>query len=127
MVKSSRGRKPKGSRPVNIGSHSGGSIDKDKIGKRRRRTNSTYLKKRSTTDPDATLFYRPGMGSFLSYKAHIATDLNGFITAVCASPSSSHDSSLIPNLIESHEKVLGKSDWIAGDTKYGSQECLGYF
>jgi len=125
-VKSSSGRKPKGSRPINVGTHFSGKLDKDKIGKRRRRTNSTYLKKRSTTDPNATLFYRPGMGSFLSYKAHMAADLNGFITAVAASPSSSHDSSLIPALVESHEKVLGKSNWIAGDTKYGSQECLGY-
>jgi hypothetical protein len=58
---------------------------------KRRRTNSSYLKKRSTTDPDATLFYGVGEGSYLSYKAHISTDIGGIITAIVASPSSLHD------------------------------------
>ncbi len=96
------------------------------MGKRRRRTNSSYLKKRSTTDPDATLFYRPGAGNYLSYKAHISTDMGGIITAVVASPSSLHDTGAIPALIESHEKILGVPSWIAADTKYGSEECLKY-
>ena len=59
-----------------------GKVDKNKMGKRRRDINSINLRKKSTTDPDATLFYRPSMGSHLSYKAHIATDTNGLITAV---------------------------------------------
>ncbi len=89
-IKSPTGRKPKSGTPVNTGSHFKGTFDKDKIGKRRR-TNSSFLKKRSTIDPDATLFYRLGAGSFLSYKAHMATDTNGIITAVAASLSSLHD------------------------------------
>ena len=77
------------------------------MGKKRRKTNFTYLKKRSTTDPDATLFYRPGAGSHLSYKAHIATDTNGIIAAVTASPSSLYDTGAAPVLIEFHKKLLG--------------------
>ena len=96
------------------------------MGKRRRRTNSSYLKKRSTTDPDATLFYRPGAGSHLSFKAHMLTDTNGIITAVSASPSSLHDTGAVPTLIKSHEKIMGTPSWIAADTKYGSEECLKY-
>ena len=106
-IKSPAGRKPKSDTPVNTGSHFRGEPDKDKMGKRRRRTSSTYLKKRSTTDPDATLFYRPGAGSYLSYKAHISTDTNGIITAVTASPSSLHDTGAVLSLIESHEKITG--------------------
>lgn len=69
--------------------------DKKKIGKRRRGRNAKYLKKRSTTDPDATLFYRPGMGSHLSYKAHLASSLNGFVTRACLTPSSTHDTAKV--------------------------------
>ena len=120
------GKKPKSGSPVNTGSHFKGEPDKDKMGKRRRRTNSIYLKKRSTTDPDATLFYRPGAGSHLSYKAHFVTDTNGIITAVAASPSSLHDTGAVPVLIDSHEKIMGTPAWVAADTKYGSEECLRY-
>lgn len=103
-----------------------GKVDKNKMGKRRRDENRTSLRKKSTTDPDATMFYRPGQGSCLSYKAHFATDTNGFVTAVLASPSSLHDIGAVPYLVESHEKVLGTPAWLAADTKYGSEECLKY-
>jgi len=109
-----------------VGEHFSGKVDKDKMGKRRRDINRTSLRKKSTTDPDATLFYRPGMGSSLSYKAHIASDTNGIITAVSASSSSLQDIGAVPELIESHERMLGTPAWIAADTKYGSEECLKY-
>jgi len=125
-IKKPVGRKPKKDKPVNEGSHFNGTPDKDKMGKRRRNRDSSFLKKRSTTDPDATLFYRPGAGSQLSYKAHMAADTNEIITAVTASPSSLHDIGAVPALIESHENVLGTPLWIAADTKYGSEECLAY-
>ncbi len=125
-VKNPGSRKPKSGSLVNTGSHFRGKPDKDRMGKRRRRTDSSYLKKRSTTDPDATLFYRPGMGSHLSYKVHISTDTNGIITAIAASPSSLHDTGAVPILIESHDKLLGTPSWIAADTKYGTEECLKY-
>ncbi|HUU40888.1 MAG TPA: IS1182 family transposase [Desulfatiglandales bacterium] len=103
-----------------------GEVDKNKMGKRRRDINRLSLRKKSKTDPDATIVYKPGTGSHLSYKAHIATDTNGIITAVCPSPSVSHDISAVPDLVESHEKILGAPSWIAADTKYGSEECLKY-
>jgi transposase len=42
-----------------------GKVDKNKIGKRRRDENRTSLRKKSTTDPDATMFFRPGKRSFI--------------------------------------------------------------
>jgi len=103
-----------------------GEVDKSKMGKRRRDINRLSLRKKSTTDPDATITRKPGAGSHLSYKAHIATDTNGIITAVSASPSVSHDIGVVPILVESHEKILGTPSWVAADTKYGSEECLAY-
>ena len=103
-----RGIKPKGDRPTQVGSHfDGKKICKHKIGKRRRDREASYLKKRSTTDPDATLQYRPGTGCMLSYKAHIAADSSGVITAVCVRPSALNDSAKTPQLIEKHERLLG--------------------
>jgi hypothetical protein len=96
------------------------------MGKRRRDINRLSARKKSKTDPDATIVRKPGMGSHLSYKAHIATDTGGIITAVSASPSVSHDISVVPDLIQSHERILGTPSWIAADTKYGSEECLAY-
>ncbi len=109
-----------------VGRRFGGEVDKDKMGKRTRDINRLSLRKKSTTDPDATIVYKPGMGSHLSYKAHIATDTGGIITTVCPSPSVAHDTGAVPNLVESHERVLGAPSWIAADTKYGSEECLKY-
>jgi len=109
-----------------VGDRFAGEVDKGKMGKRRRDINRLSLRKKSTTDPDATIVYKPGRGSHLSYKAHIATDTNGIITAVSASPSVSHDTGAVPDLIEAHEKILGTPSWIAADTKYGSEECLKY-
>jgi len=103
-----------------------GEVDINKMGKRRRDINRLSLRKRSTTDPDATITRKPGAGSHLSYKAHIATDTNGIITAVSASPSVSHDIGAVPILVESHESMLGTPSWVAADTKYGSEECLAY-
>lgn len=121
---SPRGAKPKEDISQQVGAHFDGKVDKSKIGKRRRNRKASYLKKRSTTDPDATLFYRRGMGNYLSYKAHVATDKNGFITSICASPSSLHDTGAVPDLIESHEKILGSPDWVCADTKYGLRRML---
>jgi len=103
-----------------------GEVDKSKMGKRRRDINRLSLRKKSTTDPDATITSKPGAGSHLSYKAHIATDTNGIINAVSASLSVSHDIGVVPILIESHDRIPGTPGWIAAGTKYGSEECLKY-
>jgi len=109
-----------------VGGRFAGEVDKNKMGKRARDINRLSLRKKSTTDPDATITRKPGRESHLSYKAHIATDTNGIITAVSASPSVLHDTGAVPDLVESHEKILGTPSWIAADTKYGSEECLKY-
>ena len=103
-----------------------GEVDVNKMGKRRRDINRLSLRKKSKTDPDATITRKTGAGSHLSYKANIATDTNGIITAVSASPSVSHDIGSVPILVEAHERILGTPSWIAADTKYGSEECLKY-
>ena len=58
--------------------------------------------------------------------AHVAADAGGIITSVCVSPSAVNDSAKAPELIERHEKLLETPTWIAADSKYGNQECLGY-
>lgn len=73
-----------------------------------------------------TLSINPNKGGNLSYKAHISSEQNGFITAVSASPNSLHDTDAVPELVEMHEKILGTPSFIAADTKYGLQECLKY-
>jgi len=109
------------------GSHYDGSkIDKTKIGRNRRARKGFNIKKKSKTDPEATMFYRPGAGSVLSFKAHIASDTSGFITAIKASPSALHDTGAVPDLIEAHEKTFDAPDFVAADKKYGSEECLAY-
>ena len=118
--------KPERPKKKLVGGRYAGEVDKNKMGKRTRDINRLSLRKKSKTDPDATIVYKPGRGSHLSYKAHIATDTNGIITAVCPSPSVSHDISAVPDLVESHERILGTPNWIAADTKYGSEECLKY-
>jgi len=87
------------------GARYNGEVDKDKMGKRRRDINRLSVRKKSSTDPDATITRKTGAGSHLSYKAHIATDTNGIITAVWPSPSVSHDIGSVPVLLESHEKI----------------------
>jgi transposase len=54
--------------------------------------------KRSSTDPDATLFRRPG-GSVLGYKAHVGADAeSGVITAVSVTTGSVDDTSAVPQI-----------------------------
>ncbi|MCL6087501.1 MAG: hypothetical protein M1475_03735 [Actinobacteria bacterium] len=71
------------------------------------------------------MFYRPKQGTALSYKANIATEANGFITAISASSSSLHDTGAVPDLVEMHEKILGIPSWVVADTKYGLRRMLG--
>lgn len=123
---SPRGGKPKDGRAIQVGSGFKGDVDARKIGKRRRSRKATYLRKRSTTDPDATVFYRYGVGTSLSYKAHVAADTSGVITAVAVSPSADHDTTKLPELLENHEKNIGTPPALAGDAHYGSNEALTY-
>jgi len=122
-----RGRKSEEGGPTPIGSHfKGGKFDLGKMGKRIRKVNAKYLKKRSTTDPDATLHFRPGTGPMLAHKVHVAVDSSSIITASSLNPSATHDTTKVPELIGRHEKILGAPNFIAADSRYGTQDCLGY-
>lgn len=103
-----------------------GEVDEARMGKRVRRGNAAHRRKRSTTDPDATLYQQPGVPLMLAYKVHLAADSSGVITAVAASPSSDHDSSKIPDLLEKHEEALGLPGCVAADSHYGTGEALTY-
>lgn len=120
-----RGRKPKdGHRASQVGAIFNGEVDPEKLGKRRRDRNASYLRKRSKTDPDATMHYRPGIGGILSYKVHAAADTGGVVTAITVSPSSEHDTSELPALLSMHSKNLGKPVSVAADSTYGTSEAL---
>lgn len=121
---SQRGRKPVKEEAMQVGSHFTGIVDETKIGKRRRDKDASYLKKRSTTDPDATLHFRPGIGPALSYKAHMAASTTGIITAVCVSASAAHDTTALPELTARHQKLLGAPASITCDSSYGTEEAF---
>jgi transposase len=124
--RSPRGRKPIDNEASQVGVHFKGEIDEEKMGRRRRDRNPSYLKKRSKTDPDATLHFRPGLGPSLSYKAHLAADTSGIITSVAVSPSAEHDVVKLPRLLGQHKKYLKIPEFLAGDSSYGTEEALGY-
>jgi IS5 family transposase len=109
-----------------VGTHFTGKMDLKKVGRRRRDRRVSYLNKRSTTDPDATVHYRPGIGASLSYKAHLATEESGVITAVAVSSSAVHDTNMLPELLARHRRHLGNPHLIVGDSHYGSFEALSY-
>ena len=106
--KKRRGIKPKDGQATQVGSHFKGDVDAEKMGKRRRSRKAKYLRKRSLTDPDATVFYRYGVGTSLSYKAHIAADTTGIITAVAVSPSADHDTPGCPNSFRGMRRIWGR-------------------
>ena len=82
--------------------------------------------KLSTTDPDASLHYRSGIGLTLSYKAHLAATPTGIVTATAVSASSEHDTTRLVELLDKHQAALGRPDSIAADSHYGSQQAYGF-
>ncbi|MBU1706165.1 IS1182 family transposase [Patescibacteria group bacterium] len=124
-TKSSRGRKPGGGSEDRLGKHfQGEKADPEKMGKRRTKKSASYLNRKSTSDPDATVYFQPGRGVSLAYKVHVAADTSGIITAVAATPSAVHETSKLPELLDSHEESLPLPPAIAADSKYGTDEAL---
>lgn len=121
-----RGRKPVAAEASQVGTHSNGEIAAGKMGKRRRDRNPSYLRKRSTTDPDATMHFRPATGPLLSYKAHMSVTASGIVTATTVSASAEHDTAKVPDLIDRHKKLLGQPQSVTADSAYGTEEALGY-
>ena len=84
-------------------------------------------RKRSRTDPDASLYRRSGKETKLAYKTHfLADEQKGVITAVATSSAAVDDTSVVPELIEQHQHNCGTPRRAVGDHLYGSQDCLGY-
>jgi len=123
---SNSGRKPGGDRRE-LGKHfKGEKADPEKMGKRTTKKSASYLNRRSTTDPDATVYFQPGRGVSLAYKVHVAADTSGIITAVAATPSAVHETSNLPELLERHQESLPLPPAIAADSKYGTDEALTF-
>ena len=86
---------------------------------RRRKTNEVMVSK---TDPDAALVYRPGVGSMLAHKVHIAVadGKDRIVTAVATTPGAVQEHTQVPELLTRHWMVTGeKPDEVVGDAGYG--------
>ncbi len=102
-------------------------VSDHRLGQKRPRKNRTSDKKYSKTDPDASLYHRFGQGSKLAYKTHFVADSDkGVITAVATSSAAVDDTSVVPELLEDHERSCGTPRRAVADHLYGSQDCLGY-
>lgn len=97
------------------------------IGHKRPRPQRTCDQKYSRTDPEASLYRRPGKEPKLAYKTHfLADEHQGIVTAVATSAASVDDTAKVPELIEQHQRRCGRPQRVVGDRLYGSQDCLGY-
>lgn len=97
------------------------------LGQRRPRSRRSSDQKYSRTDPDASLYHRRGQGSKLAYKTHFLADADhGVITSVATSSAAADDTSVVPALLEGHERSCGRPRRAVADHLYGSQDCLGF-
>jgi len=95
------------------------------LGGRRPRPDRLADRKRSTTDPEATMATK-GKTTVLGYKAHFCADSQeGIITAVEVSDAAADDTSAVPSLLDQHEEYLEETPRrVVADGAYGSQDCL---
>ena len=122
-----RGPAPKDpSGPQKIGEKFDGQVDRTKIGRRHRNRRRTNARRRSKTDPDATMHARPGSFIGLSYKVHQGISRGGVITAVTVTDSATHDAREMPELLEQHSHHAGKPVRVTADSHYGSIDVLAY-
>lgn len=110
-----------------IGRHFDGEVDVQKMGRRRKRcfVNSTM---RSTTDPEASVVYRPGTGRQTAYKGHLAVDdEHRIITAVEVTSGTTDDTVAVDALVRGHTTVTGQVPQCAvADMHYGTSEVYNY-
>jgi transposase len=110
-----------------IGRHFDGQVDVEKMGRRRKRCFVNSVR-RSTTDPDATMVYRPAIGRLAAYKGHLAVDNeHRIITAVEVTTGTADDTSAVDALIRGHTQSTGQVPHrVVGDNHYGSSEVFNY-
>ncbi len=78
----------------------------------------------STTDPDASVYQRPGVPYQLAYKEHVAVDSKArVITAVKVTPAAVTDDRVLPDLIH-HQPVKPKE--VCADKIYGSVDIYAH-
>lgn len=104
------------------------SGDSDRgLGGQRPRPERACDRKHSRTDPEASLYHRPGRAPKLAYKTHFLVDEHrGVVTAVATSSASVDDTAVVPELMKRHERRCGLPRRAVADHSYGSQDCLGY-
>jgi IS5 family transposase len=99
--------------------------DEKKIGesksRQRGRANKDLV---STTDPDASVYQRPGVPFQLAYKEHVAVDSQArVITAVRVTPAAVTDDRVLPDLIQG-QPVKPKE--VCADKIYGSVDTYAH-
>ena len=99
--------------------------DEKKIGesksRQRGRANKDIV---STTDPDASVYQRPGVPYQLAYKEHVAVDSKArVITAVKVTPAAVTDDRVLPDLI--HDQPA-KPKEVCADKIYGSVDIYAH-
>jgi transposase len=78
----------------------------------------------STTDPDASVYQRPGVLYQLAYKEHVAVDSKArVITAVKVTPAAVTDDRVLPDLI--HDQPV-KPKEVCADKIYGSVDIYAH-
>ncbi len=92
----------------------------------RKKTNEVIVSK---TDPDAELVFRPGVGSMLAHKVHIAVadGKDRIVTAVTTTPGAVQEHTKVPELVTRHWVVTGeKPGEVVGDAGYGILSTYGF-
>ena len=105
-----------------------GTVNPDKMGKRRRnaKKNDRLI---SSSDPDAQLMSRNGSFSTPSYKAHFCVDRKKrVILSVDGSKASEDDMAKVHSLYTNSLFIVGKKPkMVVADSHYGGVEALKYF
>jgi transposase len=105
-----------------------GTVNPDKMGKRRRKAKKSDRLK-SSSDPDAQLMSRNGLSSTPSYKAHFCVDRKKrVILAVDGSKACEDDMVKVHSLFTNSLFAVGrKPKMVVADSHYGGVEALKYF
>jgi len=80
----------------------------------------------SLSDPDARWGYTRKDKAFLGYKAHVAADEAGFVTAVTVSPANTAEQSQLPKLLEETLQRGIKPDNLVADKGYDASALRAF-
>lgn len=105
-----------------------GTVNPDKMGKRRRKAKKND-RLESSSDPDAQLMSRNGLNSQPAYKAHFCVDRKRrVILSMDGSKASEDDMTKVHSLYTNSLFAVGKKpQMVVADSHYGGIEALKYF